>query len=221
MTFFHKLVEATAAERATFVAIPLVQAALVGRVEWVTYVAFLREAYYHVRHTVPLLMACGARLPGRLEWLRSALGTYIEEEKGHHEWILEDIAACGSDPEAVRVGAPSVATEVMVSYAYDTIARDNPVGFFGMVHVLEGMSTHLAARAAQGVHHALGLPAAAFTYLTSHGAIDVRHVALFESLMNRLTERDDRAAVIHRARVFYRLYGDIFRSLPAGVEGCA
>jgi pyrroloquinoline quinone (PQQ) biosynthesis protein C len=218
MMFFQELVEVTAAERATFVAIPVIQAALAGRVELATYVAFLREAYYHVKHTVPLLMACGARLPDRLEWLRSALGTYVEEEKGHHEWILQDIAACGGDPGAVRTGSPSVATEVMVAYAYDTIARDNPVGFFGMVHVLEGMSTHLAAQVAQGVQGALRLPAAAFSYLSSHGAIDIGHVAVFERLMNRLAERDDRAAVVHRTRVFYRLYGDVFRSLPVGVE---
>ena len=218
MMFFQELIEVTAAERAAFVAIPVIQAALAGRVDQETYLAFLREAYHHVKHTVPLLMACGARLPERLEWLRSAIGTYVEEEKGHHEWILQDIAACGGDADAVRDGAPDVATEVMVAYAYDTIARDNPVGFFGMVHVLEGMSTRLASRAAQEVQGALGLPVAAFTYLSSHGAIDVGHVAVFEALMNRLTERDDRVAVVHRARVFYRLYGDVFRSLPVGVE---
>jgi hypothetical protein len=32
--------------------------------------------------------------------------------------------------------------------------------------------------------------------------------------MNRLDEDDDRAAVVHTARVVYRLYGDIFRGLP-------
>jgi hypothetical protein len=29
-------------------------------------------------------MACGARLPDRQEWLRSAIAHYIEEEIGHH-----------------------------------------------------------------------------------------------------------------------------------------
>ena len=33
-----------------------------GDVSLDTYVAFLTEAYHHVRHTVPLLMACGSRL---------------------------------------------------------------------------------------------------------------------------------------------------------------
>ena len=44
----------------------------------------------------------------------------------------------------VRGSAPGHACEVMVAYAYDTIARRNPLGFFGMVHVLEGTSSALA-----------------------------------------------------------------------------
>ena len=37
--------------------------ALEGKVSLDSYRAFLTLAYYHVRHTVPLMMACGARLP--------------------------------------------------------------------------------------------------------------------------------------------------------------
>ena len=33
--------------------------------------------------------------------------------------------------------------------------------------------------------------------------------------MNRLDDEDDKAAVVHTARVVYRLYGDIFRNLTA------
>jgi hypothetical protein len=32
--------------------------------------------------------------------------------------------------------------------------------------------------------------------------------------MNRLDDPADQAAVVHTARVVYRLYGDMFRSLP-------
>ena len=55
-------------------------------------------------------MACGARLPARLEWLRTAVGEYIEEEMGHHEWVLDDIAACGEDRAAAEASSPSLAT---------------------------------------------------------------------------------------------------------------
>ncbi len=59
----------------------------------------------------------------------------------------------------------------------------------------------------------LQLPAKAFSYLTSHGSLDMEHIEFFKKLMNRLDNEDDKAAVVHTARVVYRLYGDIFRSL--------
>jgi len=216
MQFHDTLLSATEAEREAFLAIPVIGNALSGGISRATYVAFLEQAYHHVKHTVPLLMACGARLSTRLEWLRDAVAHYIEEERGHQDWILGDIAACGGDARAVRCGRPAPATEIMVAYAYDGIARGNPVSFFGMVFVLEGTSTALATRAATAIRQSLKLPERALSYLTSHGALDVEHVAFFRGLMNRLEDAADQTAVVHAAQMFYRLYGDIFRSLPAG-----
>jgi hypothetical protein len=71
----------------------------------------------------------------------------------------------------------------------------------------------LATRAADAIERALGLPRTAFSYLRSHGDLDIEHVGFFESLMNRLDDPEAQAAIIHAANMFYRLYGDIFRSL--------
>jgi hypothetical protein len=129
--------------------------------------------------------------------------------------VLSDIAACGGDAEQVRDSEPHISTEMMVAYAYHQIDRGNPVGFFGMVHVLEGTSAAMAGSAAASIQGALGLPSDAFSYLSSHGCLDVQHVEYFEGLMNRLDDAADTVAVVHCTRRFYRLYGDIFRSLPA------
>ncbi|MCC6076160.1 TenA family transcriptional regulator [Pseudomonas sp. GCM10022188] len=218
MSFFDILQEQTRTEREYLLAAPIFAEVLAGRIGLGSYLAFLGQAYHHVKHTVPLLMACGARLPERLEWLREAIAEYIEEEYGHQEWILNDIRACGGDPEAVRHAIPNLPTELMVSYVYDRIARSNPVSFFGMVNVLEGTSIALATQAAAIIQDSLQLPAQAFSYLTSHGSLDISHVEFFKTLMNRLDDAHDQAAVIHTARVVYRLYGDMFRSLPLAEE---
>jgi acyl-CoA synthetase (AMP-forming)/AMP-acid ligase II/pyrroloquinoline quinone (PQQ) biosynthesis protein C len=218
MPFFEHLQRSTAAERAALFAIPVIQDCLAGQVTRAQYLEFLAQAYHHVKHTVPLLMACGARLPETHGWLRTAIAHYIEEETGHEEWILSDIAAAGGDAGAVRAGAPGAATELMVAYVYDFIARRNPVGFFGMVHVLEGTSQALATRAAQVMRAHLGLPPEAFTYLTSHGTLDQEHVRFFAGLMDQLVASADREAVTHVARTVFRLYGDVFRGLPRAVE---
>ena len=216
MSFFDTLKAGTEAERQQLFAIPIIQDALRGQATTAQYIAFLAQAYHHVRHTVPLLMACGSRLGADYEWLRTAIAEYIEEEVGHQEWILSDIKACGGDAESVRHALPHASTELMVAYAYHQIDRANPVGFFGMVHVLEGTSIALATHAADTLRGALGLPADAFSYLNSHGSLDIGHVAFFESLVNRLERADDQQAVLHVARMMYRLYGDVFRSLPHG-----
>lgn len=214
MNFHHRLLQDTASARAELVSTPIIQGCLRGEVSLPSYVAFLQEAYHHVRHTVPLLQACRQALPEAPLWLQEALDEYIEEERGHDEWILSDLAACGVDPEAVRHGEPGHATEVMVAYAYDTIARRNPLGFFGMVHVLEGTSVALALLAADQIQQQLGLPDAAFSYLRSHGTLDQQHTAHFELLMDQIDSPSDQAAIVHAARAFFRLYGDVFRSLP-------
>ena len=72
-TFFSEIETATAADRQRLEASPAIQRCLNGAVEMHTYKAFLTDAYHHVKHTVPLLMACGSRLPERLEWLRKAI----------------------------------------------------------------------------------------------------------------------------------------------------
>jgi thiaminase len=214
MTFSAELRTATANERERLLTAPIITDCLAGRVSRESYRAFLTEAYHHVKHTVPLLMACGARLPERLEWLRCGVAEYIDEEYGHEQWILADLTESGFAAAAARDAAPSPETELMISYAYDTVQRGNPVGFFGMVLVLEGTSAAIATRAAEIISARLELPRRAFTYLTSHGALDQQHVGHFDGLMDRLDAAADRAAVLHAARMFYRLYGDVFRALP-------
>jgi len=214
MSFHSRLLEQTASARDGLLATPIIRGCLRGEVSLPSYLAFLREAYHHVRHTVPLLQATQAALPAHHAWLRGPLDEYIAEEAGHDEWILDDIRACGGDAEAVRHGQPGHATEVMVAYAYDAIARRNPLGFFGMVHVLEGTSVSLALMAADAIQKPLALPDAGFSYLRSHGMLDREHTAHFALLMDRIERPDDQAAIVHAARAFYRLYGDVFRGLP-------
>lgn len=216
MSFYQQLIEQTQTERAYLLSAPLIQRCLQQQGFTLgEYQAFLTEAYHHVKHTVPLLMAVGSRLSSEQEYYREAIAEYIEEELGHQEWVLNDIAATGADKELVRHGQPNLATELMVSYAYDSIQRGNPFAFFGMVLVLEGTSVNLATGAADIIQHQLQLPKKAFSYLRSHGSLDIEHLGFFEKLMNTITNPADQRAIVHAAKVFYQLYGNIFRSIEA------
>ncbi|MDV3503171.1 AMP-binding protein [Marinobacter sp. M-5] len=214
MAFFDRLQTETAQARTHVTGAPVVQAVQQGRMTLQGYTWFLTQAFHHVKHTVPLMMACGGRLPERLEGVRKALVEYIEEEYGHHEWILDDLQACGEDREERRASQPDLSIELMVAYLYHQIDRGNPAAFFGMVQVLEGTSIELATPLAQQIQQQLQLPDKAFSYLYSHGELDQGHFEFFRDLMNSITDPDDQQAIIDSARVVYRLYGDMLHRIP-------
>jgi len=209
------LVRETRREREFLLSAPVIRRCLAGDVDRELYIRFLTQAYHHVRHTVPLLAATAERLPSQHAWLQEALVHYIAEEEGHDAWILDDIAEAGGD----RAAEPAIPTAAMVAFAWETILRGNPIGFFGMVHVLEGTSVALAIRAADAIQAATGLPSRAFTYLRSHGELDKDHVRHLGSILERLTAVEDCAAVTRCARGIYWLYGHVFRGLEADGGG--
>ena len=225
MSFFERLQQETAAAQAAMYTAPVIAEVQQGHVSTDMYIAFLTQAYHHVKHTVPLLMACGSRLSEDDEWIREAIAEYIEEEKGHQVWILNDIQACGGDADAVRghqgQGKAGQAIELMIAYLYHQIDRGNPMALFGMVWVLEGSSVRLGGEMAKKIQTTLALPPEAMTYLISHSVLDQDHLQFFESLMNQVTCEADQAAIIASANMVFDLYGQMLRALPAYIASDA
>ncbi|MBC8269128.1 MAG: iron-containing redox enzyme family protein [Rhodospirillaceae bacterium] len=214
MSFYQELLDQTAQERADFISIRLISHVVENGVSRNLYADFLSQAYHHVRHTCPLLQAALERCGPQDETYKTALQEYIREEEGHDEWILDDIRALGFDDQAVRAGQARLACRVMVSHAYFQLDKVSPYALLGMVHVLEGMSMLLADKAAKSIAESLGDESLqAFSYLTSHGTLDIEHVAFFESLVNTISDQQIQKLIINSAKDFYRLYGDIFRDI--------
>ncbi|MEE4280210.1 MAG: iron-containing redox enzyme family protein [Halieaceae bacterium] len=218
MSFYNTLLSETEEDRLYLLRAPIIEDVFAGRFGLGTYLAFLHQAYHHVRHTAPLLEAARSRLSERQQWVFAALTEYIAEEAGHEAWILNDIAACGENAETWAERPPGFATEMMVAFLYDFIARQNPMGIFGMVLVLEGTSSNLAPTVANIVQGHLNLPGEAMSYLVTHGELDQEHMNHFEAIMDRVTAKEDQEAIVHVARRVYRLYGDVYRALPSGTD---
>jgi len=216
ISFYERLQDQTRGAREDFLSAPLIASALRGAIDRDTYLRYLGEAYHHVRHTCPLLGAALARCGEGDARYREALLDYLDEERGHERWILEDIQALGGDPDAVRAHGGGDAVRVMVAYVYDAVQRVSPYAMLGMVHVLEGLSVMLAQPAADAIQHALGGGAGrGFSYLRSHGALDREHVAFFERLVNGIEDPQAQRAIVDTARIVYRLFAQVFRELEA------
>jgi pyrroloquinoline quinone (PQQ) biosynthesis protein C len=212
MKFSARLRLETSESRREFESIPLIQKVVTSGASRAIYVDFLTQAYHHVKHTFPLLALAAAHTQD--ERYQQALLEYMNEERGHEHWILDDIAAMGGSADQIRHGKPSDPCRVMVGYAYYAIDRVSPYAMLGSVHVLEGIAIALADRVAAAVQKSLGCnDGSGFSYLRSHGAIDIDHVAFFESFVDGFTDPGIQDIVIDNSRIFYRLYGDIFRDL--------
>jgi long-chain acyl-CoA synthetase len=212
MSTFERLYLETTEDRNRFLSIPLVKHALATGGSRELYLEFLTQAYHHVKHTFPLL--CLAATHTKDEHYQDALFEYMKEERGHDKWILDDIRALGGDANAVEQGKPAMATQVMVAYAYYSIQWISPYAILGMVHVLEGLSVMLAHKVAGAVQRSLAVDGrTGFSYLSSHGTLDIEHVALFKSLINSFEDRQTQDIIIEASRVMYRLYGAIFEDI--------
>jgi heme oxygenase len=220
MSFYDQLVEKTRRERETLINVPQLREGLSGRISRAGYIDYLCQAYHHVRHTVPLLKLARDRLEHK-PLLAAALDEYIEEEHGHERWVLADIAAAGGDAHLAMTQAPRAATLAMVEHLYKRVGTGNPASLFGMVFVLEGTSVAFASRGAAAIQASLGLPDEAFSYLTSHGALDQAHMRFFARLMNDIDDEDDQRAIVAMAREVYRLFADMFRAIDLGVPHAA
>ena len=217
MSFYEQLVAKTVDSRDAFLSIPLIRSTLRNGAPRSLYLDFLTEAYHHVKHTFPLLALAASRTPDQR--YQDALVEYMEEERGHEKWILNDIRAVGGDADRVRDGQGGPACRIMVAYAYYAIEHISPYAFLGSVHVLEGISVLLADQVADAMKASLGLESdTGFTYLRTHGSLDTEHVAFFRTLVDGFSDRKTQRIIIDNATIFYRLYGSIFHDLGARAE---
>jgi pyrroloquinoline quinone (PQQ) biosynthesis protein C len=215
-SFYQILQAETEAARQAFFSTPMLLDAAENGVEAGLYINYLTQAYHHVRQTCPLLAAALGRCGSNDAVLRDALIEYIDDEKGHEKWILNDIRAIGGQEAVDRAISyeGDQAVRVMVGYVYYAIDRISPYAMLGMVHVLEGTSVDIASLAADSIAKRLGIPTTkGFSYLTSHGAVDLEHVQFFERLVNQIDNKCQQEIIIDTARITYQLWGNMFSNL--------
>ncbi len=211
MSNFKQLMQKTAPARQQFMEIALIQEVLREGASKDLYLDFLTQAYHHVRCTAPLLASAAGRCSVDDHVYQAALFEYIEEERGHELWILEDINALGGDAEEVRRSAPRLPCKVMVGHAYYLIDRVSSYAMLGMIHVLEGMAVALASKAVSAIRSSIASTTdEGFKYLTTHSDLDIGHAEFFEGLIDKV-DRQHLPVVIETATDFYKLYGDLFR----------
>jgi|SRR5579859_2672299 len=213
--FQDRLAAAAARCVTSLASLPRVADALAGRIAMTTYLALLTETYHHIRHTVPILRLARARAEGSDERIRRAVHQQFVEAWGYDSLLLRDIAECGGDAHAVRLGRATPATRRLVEYAYDYVEGQNPLGVFGMIYALEATRAHLAAPVARAVTTALNLGPEGLRYLSARAEAGQDNLMAVERVMEQVVDPSDQAAIAEVTQAMFGLLADFLEALPA------
>jgi pyrroloquinoline quinone (PQQ) biosynthesis protein C len=212
-SFFITLVEATDETRRELEAMPKIHSMMHHGLTLAQYRVLLHNLYHIVWHFCPVMAAAAARCSDRFHDLRYALYERIEEEKGHEEWVLEDIEAMGGDVRMARQEPPSYPVQAMIAFNYYAAERVHPCSVLGMLYMLEVISSVYGGRVAGAIGHAIGRDPAArgFKFLSSHATLDVDHMASLNRLLKTVEDGDAQVAIINSTRVNFYQFGQLFR----------
>jgi len=211
MSFFITLVERSDDSRRAIESSPRVQAMMHKGLPLPEYRAFLRDLYHIVWHFCPIMAVAAARCDDRLKNIRYELYERIGEEKGHEDWVLEDIAAVGGDLN-VRATPPSAPVQAMIGYNYYAAERVHPCSVLGMLYVLEVVASVYGGKAADSIARAIGRETGAggFRFLSSHATMDADHMAKLNVLLKTIDDPAAQAAIIDATRVNFHQFGQLF-----------
>ena len=143
---------------------------------------------------------------------------HIEEERGHDEWVLDDLELMGVAREDVLRRVPGVTAARVVGAQYYWVLHYHPVALFGYFAVKEGFppQPQLIERLIEGT----GYSRAAFHSFAAHGEIDPQHIEeLYEALdalpLSRAHETVVGLSAIATAELMSELASEVIDSLPS------
>ena len=207
MSFFIRLLEATDTSRREMEAIPKVQSMLHGKMTRESYQAFLMDLYHVVWHFCPIMATAASRCPDQFIDLRYHLYHNIEDEKGHENMVLEDLAAFDIAAETVRNSAPSQPVQAMIAYNYHVSERVHPCCVLGMLYVLEIISSVYGGQVSGAISAGLQMPLPnGFSFLDSHASMDLDHMEKLRALLQTIDDASVQELVINAIQMNFYLF---------------
>jgi hypothetical protein len=151
------------------------------------YPDYLRTMHGVIRASVPLMELAARRCAelGRRDPVAGPLRRYLEghidEERGHDDWLLADLAALGSDPEQPNASPPSPGVARLVGAQYYWVEHHHPIALLGYIAVMEGNAP--AVSLADWIVSTAGVPESAVRTIREHAELDGGHTdAVFDLL---------------------------------------
>lgn len=148
------------------------------------FIDYLIQMYHYVKFSCPLMELVRDKLNDKYESVREYLKIHIQEEKGHDNWLLDDLERLGYSPNQVKNSLPNRETIALIGSQFYIINQLNPVGYLGYIYYLESNPPTLESL--QKLSENLNIPQKALFTLREHAKADPEHIMS----LNRLLDSD-------------------------------
>lgn len=163
------------------------------------YQEYLCTMHCIVRSSVPLMETAIARaheLEGDpvAAGVAAYLESHVDEERGHDEWVLQDLEATGFDRDEPLRRIPPPAVAALVGSQYYWIRHHHPVALLGHIAVVEGYPPSVSL--AQTLEQRTGFGPDAFRSLARHSMLDIHHRDEFLDALDALPLRREHEELV-------------------------
>lgn len=167
------------------------------------YRKFLLELYHVVWNFNPICAAAASRLTDKHKNIRYFLYEHMEEEKGHEDWVLNDLEVMGVTRSQALSYIPSMQILGMNGYNYWAADRRHPCSVLGMIYALEVVASVYGGPMTTAITDSLLLQEdRGISFISSHATMDAEHMAELRLVLNKLGEDSEAQDGIVESTVF-------------------
>ncbi|MEP7058557.1 MAG: iron-containing redox enzyme family protein, partial [Caldimonas sp.] len=203
LPFFMDLVSRTDEARRTFETNSKVLDIVANGLPAERYRLLLLELYHVVWNFNPICAAAASRMSDTHRQIRYFLYDHMKEEKGHEEWVLNDLQAVGVGASQALEYEPSLTLLGMNGYNYWAADRRHPCAVLGMIYALEVVASVYGGPMTTAITESLLLQGdRGISFISSHATMDAEHMAELRVVLNTLKEDHSAQTAIVESTIF-------------------
>jgi pyrroloquinoline quinone (PQQ) biosynthesis protein C len=150
-----------------------------------------------VWHFNPVCAAATSRITDEHKQVRYFMYEHMQEERGHEEWVLNDLAAMGVEAPAALQYKPSLHMLALNGYNYWAADRLHPCSALGMLYALEVIASVYGGPISAAITESLMLQDdRGISFISSHATLDAEHMADLRVILNTVRDADAKQAII-------------------------
>lgn len=214
LPFFADLVTRTDEARRTFETNSKVLDIVANGLSLERYRKLLLELYHVVWHFNPVCAAAASRVGDEHRQVRYFLYEHMQEEKGHEEWVVNDLDVIGVMREQVLAYKPSDYMLALNGYNYWAADRLHPCSVLGMLYALEVVASVYGGQMTTAIQESLLLEGErGISFISSHATLDKEHMADLREVMNHVNDEAAREAVIDTTIFNFHQFGRVLEAV--------